>query len=343
MAKEINNNIRRQNIFFRRITVILAIAVVAVSVLLAVLGIKNKNQRAELNKMQAAVSSVQGELDEQKSVECGNAEIIESYKNVMNEQSSAFDEEKNKLNNKISELNKQIALKKEKQQQQKETQKQKEPQQQQPSGGPKTIYLTFDDGPSPNTPKILKILSDNGVKATFFVKNGGKYNHYMKDIVDQGHTIALHTYTHDYAAVYSSDEAYFNDLQKISDLVYSETGVRSKFIRFPGGASNTVSRKYSKGIMSRITKEVENCGYRYYDWNVTSGDANSKPLNASEILDNCKKLPKAKTAIVLMHDTAGKDSTVEALPEVIAYYKSIGCLFGVIDSNTYEVHQRVNN
>lgn len=333
MINEGNSQLRKQNIFFKRIIVVLAVLVLVVSVVFSVVGIRYKHQKSELTKAQASASAAQSVIDDKQSADASNSEVVESYKNAMNEQSSAFDEEKNELNNKISELNKQIALKKQQQQQ----------QQQPPSGGAKTVYLTFDDGPSPNTPKILKILSDNGVKATFFVKNGGKYNPYMKDIVDQGHTIALHTYTHDYATVYASDEAYFNDLQKISDLVYSETGVRSKYIRFPGGASNTVSRKYCPGIMSRITKEVENRGYRYYDWNVVSGDANSKKLSASEILSNCKKLPKADTAIVLMHDTNAKDTTVEALPEVIAYYKSVGCSFGVIDNNTYEVHQRVNN
>lgn len=341
MSNDKMTEIKRQKIFFRRITIILAIVVLAVSVLFAVLGIKYKNQKTEINKMQASVSQAQNDLQNKESMANSNSEAVESYKNAMNEQSSAFDEEKNKLNEKISELNKQIALKKQQQKQDNSghTQGVEQPQ----TGGAKTIYLTFDDGPSSNTPEILKILSDNGVRATFFVKDGGKYNGYMKDIVNQGHVIALHTYTHDYEKVYASDEAYFDDLQKISDLVNNETGVRSNIIRFPGGSSNTVSRKYSSGIMSRLTKEVENRGYHYFDWNVVSGDAASKPITAADILSNCQKLPKSNTVIVLMHDTHSKKSTVEALPQVIAYYKSIGCSFGVIDSNTYEVHQRVNN
>lgn len=335
MANSKIANTTRKKKFYKRITIVLAIVIVLVSSLLAVFGTKYKNQKTQLSKMEASVSAAQNELESQKSAYESNAQVIESYKYAMNEQSSKYEEEKDQLNKKISELNKQIALKKQQQQQNENSAP--------PSGGAKTVYLTFDDGPSPNTLKILKILSDNGVKATFFVTNQGKYNSYMKDIVSQGHTIALHTYSHDYSKIYASDEAYFNDLQKISDVVYNETGVRSKTIRFPGGASNTVSRKYNSGIMSRLTKEVENRGYRYYDWNVSSGDAASKPTPPSAILANCKKLPKANTAIILMHDSNEKKTTVEALPDVIAYYKSIGCSFGVIDGNTYEVHQRVNN
>ena len=110
-------------------------------------------------------------------------------------------------------------------------------------------------------------------------------------------------------------------MQKISDVVYEQTGVRSYLIRFPGGSSNTVSRKYSKGIMTRLTKEVSSRGYVYFDWNVESGDAASNRVSAQTIINNCRKVPRNNAVIVLMHDASPKKSTVEALPAVIEYYK----------------------
>lgn len=207
----------------------------------------------------------------------------------------------------------------------------------------KTVYLTFDDGPSPYTPEILDILDKYNVKATFFVINT-EYNKYMKDIVERGHTIALHSYTHDYKGIYSSQDAYYKDLQAISDVVYNETGVRTKIIRFPGGGSNTTSRKYCEGIMSKLTKGVQEKGYYYFDWNITSGDADGNNIPTDKLISQCKKLPSyTNTAIVLMHDTKAKGTTVEALPTIIENYKAMGCKFEAITSNTPPVHHKVNN
>ncbi|MCR4594680.1 MAG: polysaccharide deacetylase [Clostridiales bacterium] len=208
----------------------------------------------------------------------------------------------------------------------------------------KTVYLTFDDGPSSNTPEILRILDEYNVKATFFVMNKGSNNKYMKDIVDKGHTIALHTYTHDYATVYASKDAYFDDLQKIHDLVQEETGVDSKIIRFPGGSSNTVSKNYCEGIMTDLTKEVTDKGYVYFDWNVINGDATGKKTSVEIQLDYISSYPKdSKTLVVLMHDSSKKNVTVEALPQIIEYYQSLGMNFGVISEKTPAIHQKVNN
>lgn len=213
-----------------------------------------------------------------------------------------------------------------------------------PPSGKKVVYLTFDDGPSKNTPRILEILKQENIKATFFVKNAGKYNVHMKAITDAGHTIALHTYSHDYKTIYASEKAYFTDLQNISDLVYLQTGVRSKLIRFPGGSSNTVSRKYCKGIMTALSKSVGDKGYRYFDWNVSSGDAESERVPVASILANCKKIPSSRNLVVLMHDIGAKDTTVEALPAVIAYYKSMGYSFAAITEDTPPLHHgKINN
>ena len=208
----------------------------------------------------------------------------------------------------------------------------------------KTVYLTFDDGPSERTPEVLNILDEENIKATFFVVNGNTHNHYMKDIVEKGHTIALHTYTHDYKTIYASDEAYFNDLNAISDLVYAQTGIRSKLLRFPGGSSNTVSRKYSEKIMTRLTKKVEEMGYTYFDWNVSSGDATYPSPSVEQIISNCKRIPKnTDTIIVLFHDSQTKTNTVAALKKIIREYKSQGYAFGQLSSSVQPVHQRVAN
>ena len=205
-----------------------------------------------------------------------------------------------------------------------------------------SVYLTFDDGPSPNTPRIISILNSYGIKATFFVKNTS-YNDYMKDIVNNGNVIALHSYTHDYKMIYSSDEAFYQDLQNISDLVYLQTGVRSNIMRFPGGGSNTVSKKYSPGIMTRLTQGVAERGYIYYDWNCSSGDAMKNTVPKETIVANCKKVPSASNVIVLLHDTGAKNTTVDALPEVIEYYLSCGYTFSTITADTPPVHHKVNN
>lgn len=207
----------------------------------------------------------------------------------------------------------------------------------------KRAYLTFDDGPSANTKKILNILDRYNVKATFFVIYRGGYESVYKDIVKRGHTIALHSYTHDYSTIYRSTSAYFRDLDRLSDYVYKQTGVRSKILRFPGGGSNTISRSYCRGIMTTLTREVQNRGYKYYDWNVDSQDA-SVSLSASAIVSSVKRsCGSQKNAIVLMHDAPGKGSTVTALPDIIRYLRSKGYELLPITESTPQVHHAVNN
>lgn len=329
----------------RILLVACAVVILALSITVAWTTLKNRTLRTLDAEVSRAFASAQ---QANESLKAEEAEKESSLADQMQKQSESYSREKESLQKNIADLNKQLALKRAATAAAVKTPAAKPSSTPIPPGkvpdlSAKTIYLTFDDGPSPRTPEILKILKDNGVKATFFVINGGKNNHYMKDIVDQGHTIALHTYTHNYSSVYASDAAYFADLQKISDLVYQQTGVRSTIIRFPGGSSNTVSRNYCKGIMSRVTKEVEKRGYTYMDWNLSSGDANSNSVSANAIINNCRKLPKSNTVVVLMHDAAAKRSTVEALPEVIAYYRAAGCTFAAMDSSTPPVHQRVQN
>ncbi len=203
------------------------------------------------------------------------------------------------------------------------------------------IYLTFDDGPNSGTTNvILDILKEEGVKATFFVTNNGP-DELIKREYDEGHTVALHTASHDYSIVYASDESYFNDLYSVQNRVKRITGYESKIIRFPGGASNTVSRRYSNGIMSRLTKEVVNRGFKYYDWNISSGDAGST-TQASGVYNNVvSNLRHDRVNMVLMHDI--KPYTRDAIRDIIRYGKNNGYRFEKITMDTEMITQRVNN
>ncbi len=203
------------------------------------------------------------------------------------------------------------------------------------------VYLTFDDGPNEGTTDvILNILKEEGVEATFFVTNKGPDN-LIKREFDEGHTVALHTASHDYSLIYSSDDAYFNDLKQVHDRVLNITGYDSHFIRFPGGASNTVSRRYSAGIMSRLSQEVLNRGYKYYDWNVSSGDAGNTTDPKQIYANVVNSLRKDRVNMVLMHDI--KPYTRDALRDIIRYCKNNGYPMKKITNCTTMVTQRVNN
>ena len=207
----------------------------------------------------------------------------------------------------------------------------------------KTAYLTFDDGPSPNTLNILKILKEQNVPATFFVV-GTRYTEYIKNIVNDGHAIGLHTYTHDYSKVYASVDSFFSDLNKIAEAVKTQTGLTPRIIRFAGGSSNMESRKYSKGIMTTLTKEVEKRGMRYFDWNCDSGDASGTNVPAAKLVQNVVNGAKGKNFVcVLMHDTNAKQTTAQALPEIIKYLKGQGYQFASLNVTSPIFHHGVNN
>ena len=204
------------------------------------------------------------------------------------------------------------------------------------------IYLTFDDGPrSGTTDIILNILKEKGIKATFFVTSGGP-DDLIRRAYDEGHAIGLHTASHDYSVVYSSSDSYFNDLKIVSDRVEKVTGKKSMLIRFPGGSSNTISRKYSPNIMSYLTEEVLRRGYHYYDWNIDSRDAEGGRFTADEIANFViSNLSHDKVNMVLMHDT--KVVTKDALAKIIDYGKNNGYEFDKIHLFTDMVVQHVNN
>ena len=206
----------------------------------------------------------------------------------------------------------------------------------------KVAYLTFDDGPSVNTIKILDILDQYNVKATFFVVYHSNMKSRYQEIVKRGHTIALHSYTHDYSKIYKSEKGYYNDLNKIHDYVEKTTGVDSKIIRFPGGSSNTVSNKYNKGIMRTLKSSVTKNGYYYHDWNVSSGDATGRNVKVSKLIANVKSgVGKKKVINVLMHDTGkSKRTTVEALPSIIEYLKKKGYSFEALTTESVLIQHK---
>ena len=202
----------------------------------------------------------------------------------------------------------------------------------------KRVYLTFDDGPSSNTSRILDILKEKNVKGTFFVvgRLSDTTTPMYKRIVDEGHAIGMHSYTHKYNEIYKDTDSFIYDVEKIQLLIYEQTGVMSKLYRFPGGSSNTVSRTDIK----KLSEELNKRDIKYFDWNVVSGDASSTyGLPKEEIVRRCTQGALAhENAVILMHDLPEKATTVEALPDIIDYFQSIGVEILPLDENSEQVH-----
>ncbi len=212
--------------------------------------------------------------------------------------------------------------------------------------GAGVIYLTFDDGPSDKvTPQILDILKDNGIKATFFIcAYDEKTKPMLQREFDEGHTVAIHGYSHEYNEVYSSPEAYMENIKKLDDMLQADFGYKAFTTRFLGGSSNTVSEKYCTGIMSELVEMVPAAGYQYMDWNVTSLDANGNNLDADDIYNSIiDGLNPSKPNVVLMHDTNQKQTTADQLQRVIDYGKENGYSFEAIQKDTPQIHHSVNN
>lgn len=211
------------------------------------------------------------------------------------------------------------------------------------SNGRKVVYLTIDDGPSDKTQQILDILDKYDCKATFFVLGrDDKHFPLIKEAFKKGHTIGLHSYSHDYAYIYSSEEAYYDDLDSIGQMVKDQIGFVPAFIRFPGGSSNSISTESSKGIMSRLTESVQERGYQYYDWNVSSGDG--ADISTEDFVENCTVgATEYENIVMLMHDSAAKQSSVDGLPAVIEYWQEKGYTFEAIDRESFVSHHSVSN
>lgn len=178
------------------------------------------------------------------------------------------------------------------------------------------VYLTFDDGPSIYTDEILKILEEYDVKGTFFVvgKEDERSKEAILKIVEAGHTLGMHSYSHKYSELYASTENFAADFEKQRSFLEELTGQTCRFYRFPGGSSNTVS----KVDMQQLADYLEEQDMVFYDWNIASGDGSSQLLSVDALVRNCtSNLGEWDTAVILMHDSADKRTTVEALPQII--------------------------
>lgn len=221
-----------------------------------------------------------------------------------------------------------------------------------PSGGlpftesEKTIYLTFDDGPSAYTEELLEILDKYGIKATFFTTSAyPDYADMMKKASQSGHTVAVHTTTHNYDQIYKSESAFWKDHDNQQEVIKEETGKVINIFRFPGGSSNNVSKSINAGIMTRLVKEAEQKGLEYYDWNVSSGDGGGTQetdqvfLNVIDGITRNSK--KGVPNIVLQHDT--HQFSVNAVERIIVWGLDNGYEFQPIMEGSYAPHHGTVN
>ena len=207
---------------------------------------------------------------------------------------------------------------------------------------PKTIYLTFDDGPGANTKKVLAALDKYNVKATFFVTNQfPKYQYLIAEEHNKGHRVAVHTLTHNWN-IYTSVDSYINDFNAMNEIIKNQTGSYTKMFRFPGGSSNTVSRKYSKGVVSQIAQEMTNRGYVYFDWNLSSGDADGKSGTQAIINNVLNRVNRCSThCIILFHDY--KSTTANAIEPILAELTKRGYRFATLNESSPTAHFKIAN
>lgn len=285
LMAEMNNKRQRRVQRLKRLIVIMLVMVFVIPVTISiVLAVQLHGLGKQVNELQAEIASMQIQLEEQKVGAADSQELTE-------EEASA-DVQTLENQNVWSESSGTTPA----------------------DSGIHKVYLTFDDGPSANTDQILDILDEYGVKATFFVVGKEGYNDQYRRIVEEGHTLGMHSYSHVYRDIYESVEAYGQDLEKLHTYLYELTGVDSRIVRLPGGSSNTVSKDKIQDIIAYLGQQ----GMTYYDWNVSSGDAASGYVSAQQIADNVlNHVSEHHTSIVLMHDASGKNTTVEALPIIL--------------------------
>lgn len=201
----------------------------------------------------------------------------------------------------------------------------------------RVAYLTFDDGPSVRTEEVLEILKEEEVLATFFLigeQITEDREALLQKMTAEGHLLGVHTYTHKSEEIYKSAEAYVEDAKKTAERIYAVTGEKPVFYRFPWGSVNC----YISDFCDEVIEEMEEEGYEYFDWNVSAEDSVGNPTKTS-ILKNIKKdFEKYKEPVILMHDSAINQATVEALPEIIRMLKEAGYQFATLDERTKPYH-----
>ena len=261
-------------------------------------------------------------VDYEKIIESQEAEItsLEKYQIEIEEHQSQIDEQLKlieTLNHSIDDIKKQYEIVKA--QNEKLTNK--------------VVYLTFDDGPSKEaTLEILDILKNYDIKATFFVqgRNAVRYPDVLKSLYEAGHAIGNHSYSHNYTLIYSSEDAFWQDFNKCQETIQSIIGIEPNLFRFPGG-SITASNLNGSSFVSSIHTSMVGNNMQYFDWNIDCGDAVSGYASAKTIKANAfAQIDNKKSAIVLLHDTDDKASTIEALPAIIEHYLSLGYRFDVL-------------
>lgn len=206
----------------------------------------------------------------------------------------------------------------------------------------KKVYLTFDDGPSSITDEVLDILAEYDVKGTFFVvgHTDKKSKELYRRIVDEGHTLGIHSYSHKYSEIYNSVEDFDKDFTKLWKLLYDTTGYRPNIYRFPGGSLNYVNKKG----MEEFIRYLNDKGITYFDWNVVNGDATGVDYTEEQMIDNVLNgVKKKNTSIVLMHDSEGKDKTLATLPKILEALISGGAQVLPLDETVPLIQQIKSN
>ncbi|WP_461614902.1 polysaccharide deacetylase family protein [Clostridium sp. Marseille-QA1073] len=325
--------------------VLIVIVLVITEVFMVSYSIKNDKEINILNQIISQNSNNINTLD----AKIYSADIkIEQYRGLEN----SIDKEIKKIEEQINSLDEMIKIEEKKQIEKKEKQKALINSIQNYSGNKiteyyvanipnrKVAYLTFDDGPSKNSIKILDTLKKYNIKATFFV-NGreDEFSHKVYErIIKEGHTLGNHTYSHDYSYIYSNMNNFAEDFNKLQKLIKSNYNYEIKIARFPGGSNNTISENYHYNIMKDLSKFLIASGYTYFDWNIDSNDvasiAPSRDYIISSVLENSKD---TNSAIILMHDNIMKTSTVEALPYIIDGLISQGYEFSSLDPSQYTI------
>ena len=209
------------------------------------------------------------------------------------------------------------------------------------AGEEKIIYLTFDDGPGPYTARLLDTLQEEGVQATFFVTGkAAAYPELLRRMADEGHTIALHSYCHDYNTIYASEDAFFRDIEDLESLIFEETGLHPKLLRFPGGSSNTVSC-FNPGIMTRLCASVTERGYCYVDWHVDSRDSVGCRTTEGVLRNMQDGAEQWGDCIILQHDIYSY--SVDAVQSFIRWGKERGYGFAALTTDAPHGRHNVYN
>ncbi|MDO9573673.1 MAG: polysaccharide deacetylase family protein [Candidatus Contubernalis sp.] len=316
-------------------------------------GVLNGNGAEEYIEKLEKMAERYGELEEQNQVLKEELNSLEALYEESKEESQLLQQYREEIEGLEKELERQEQELRRLEQENKKLQEQAQKSGPTPAPAPKptpgpdpaptgkVAYLTFDDGPSHNTEKVLNILKDYGVRGTFFVcGNDTPFGHRMyKRMVQEGHAIGNHTYTHNYETIYRSPEAFMEDFYRMEELLDRVVGVKPDIMRFPGG-SKSASALNAAGydVIHYIIKIIENEGYKYFDWNVTSGDATNPSLSSEGIVKNVLNGAKnRKDALVLFHDSSARDTTVEALPGVIEGLIERGYTFDILTKEGYSV------